>query len=387
MKLTVVLYWPSMAKPSQAILAAIGSLGAEIFFEMSSPSWKDAAMVSVRELGVTIGYHPGIGRSRNDDRAVVVDVESSNSASFRVAIVCDGVGGSEMGDEAAALAVAAFVTTMARFRGGRLAACVIDAIRRADDVVRAECKGRGATTLSVLVAVRTGDWVAANVGDSRIFSWTAATGQIEQLSVDDTFENEMRDLNMVDPSVLDARGLRGTLSQAIGEAGRASEDLAIRIIGGGLLEAGAILATDGAWKGGESGFRSIASHAGNHNLLVSRVVNFAMWTGGKDNISVIAIDNMHSFATKTTDWTMSAAECRVSLWAAGKKVTICSALGPISSSPNEPMGIAGKKRKPRRSKRSAPKLDPDLHNLHAGDSSDLADDRPHIEVTTDDDAT
>lgn len=382
-----------MAIPSQAVRAAIGNLGAEIFSEMSSTSWEIAAVASIHEFGITVGYHPGAARSRNEDRAIVADVTSPSCDPFRVAIVCDGVGGSEMGDAAAALAVATFISEMANLRDrGPLELRVKASIRRADDVVRAECKGRGATTLSVLAATRTGECVAANVGDSRIFSWRAKEGQFEQVSVDDTFENEMRDLNVADQSVLYAHGLRGSLSQAVGEAGRRSEDLQIRTIGAERLTAGAILATDGAWRGQESVFNSIAMHTESAKVVVNRVVSLALWTGGSDNISIIAIENLDAFAKEGTPGTSTPAESRVSLWTGGKKATICLNPGRDSSTLHEDTrsvhggapSIPVKKRL-RRTKRRVRKAETEQHEHDPREVGRAA--RPHIEVSTDDTAT
>ncbi|RYY23014.1 MAG: serine/threonine-protein phosphatase [Sphingomonadales bacterium] len=247
---------------------------------------------------VAFGTHPGLKRKRNEDQAVVAHVKSNGGQAYALAVVCDGVGGSEMGDEASALTVAYLVTFLAANRKSEDLSFVLDrVVRQADDAVRKQLQGKGATTLSVLLIDQKEQFVATNVGDSRIFSWDAARSSIRQVSTDDTLENELKDLAVAGGAALDAHGLRGSLSQAIGEPGRLSKDLRLTILRKDDFQgAGAILASDGVWRGNEVAFFSIVKNASNPIDLVRRTIAFSNWIGGADNASIVAIPDIQLLA-------------------------------------------------------------------------------------------
>ncbi len=215
----------------------------------------------------------------------------------------------------------------------------------------------------------------------------AGTGKFQQVSVDDTLENELRGFAMIDQSVLHAKGLRGGLSQAVGEEGRfgSLEDLLVRTYGNDRLGAGAILASDGAWKGDETGFASIARHAPAAYEAMRRLLAFATWTETQDNISIIAIEDLVAMGQGLRDGA-SVAENHVSLLIGENKFTICGVAVPANIASAEPI-LA----KPRRrygpghksigkARRSKSQMDPtETHRDSAA--------RPNVEITTNDNET
>jgi len=303
-------------------------MGAEIYGELALGSWAKAATRGIEEFTAAVGSSPGSKRSRNEDRALVAEVATESGDRYRAAIVCDGVGGSEMGDVAATLATAAFLGRLQSTVGRRmLEGLLVELIHFTDDAVRTELRGKGTTTMSIVLATDSGEVAAANVGDSRIFSWQPGRG-LAQVSTDDTMENEFRNLPLKNSAVLDAKGLRGTLSQAIGDADHGYERLRVATFSKHLFSEGAILASDGTWKGNESTFSAVAQNATNSVEVVRRALAVATWSGGSDNASIVAIDNLATFAKGGPQRTPRC-RGRVILWINDTKIVLQSSRGGV----------------------------------------------------------
>lgn len=305
---------------TETTLRLLGPMGGEIYGELELGPWAKAAVRGIEDLATAVGSSPGSKRSRNEDRAVIAEVFNDGGDRYRVAIVCDGVGGSEMGDVAATLATSAFLGRLQSSFGRRpLESLLVELIHYTNDTVSDELRGKGSTTMSVIIATENGDVAAANIGDSRIFSWEPGK-KLTQVSTDDTMENEFRNLPIKDPSVLDAKGLRGTLSQAIGDAGQSVERLRVATFSKHLFPAGAILATDGIWKGNEQTFCAVAQNAVSGVDATRRAISVATWSGGLDNASIIAIDNLLTFANARSS--RSGRRGGVSIWINDTKIVI-----------------------------------------------------------------
>lgn len=305
---------------TETTLRILGPMGGEIYGELVLGPWAKVAIRGVEELATAVGSSPGLKRSRNEDRAVIAEVFSEGGDRYRVAIVCDGVGGSEMGDAAATLATSAFLGRLQNTFGRRpLESLLVELVNYTDDTVSGELHGKGSTTMSVIIATENGDVAAANIGDSRIFSWEPGKKLI-QVSTDDTMENEFRNLPIKDPSVLDAKGLRGTLSQAIGDMGQVADRLRVATLSKHLFPAGALLATDGIWKGNDQTFIAIAQNAGNGVDVARRAISVATWSGGLDNASIIAIEDLATFAKSGSS--RSSRGGGVRLWINDTKIVI-----------------------------------------------------------------
>lgn len=250
---------------------------------------------SVDKYKAVIGTHIGNKRSENQDRAAIFQVHALNNVSYFSAIVCDGVGGTEKGGEAAALAVASFIEELAHVEeAGALDTLLEKVLRKVDNCVRDNLEGKGATTASLMVISSQAEFAVINIGDSRIYSWSKDEKSFSQVSVDDTLENEIKNFPKMKLSALEARGLRGGLSQAVGERGRDARDLKINFIDMNLFSEGVAIVSDGAWSGSLEGFESIGVNSDSSLDLVRRTLAFANWSGGKDNVSIIAIDNLAS---------------------------------------------------------------------------------------------
>ncbi|MFI8581244.1 PP2C family protein-serine/threonine phosphatase [Ectopseudomonas khazarica] len=305
-------------------------IGRDLFYEVEQAPWGAMPLTSIPEISVAIGTGVGLVRTRNEDRVAVAQVAAADGEFYFVVLVCDGVGGTEMGDVAASVAVSAFIEELTHNRSKiPLAKLLPLLIRRVDERVREVLHGRGATTLSVLVSRGGGETISTNIGDSRIYSWSPLKGQLAQVSRDDTIENELEELAIKKPNALRYGAFGSSLSQAIGEDGRSSHDLRIRILDSGCLDSGVVLATDGAWKGAEDGFNALLKRAQTSTVAVSRAMTFSNWVGGIDNTSIVAIENIKEAASKIP-WS-EPGELKVRAWLGNSKVILSASSSAATS--------------------------------------------------------
>jgi len=396
-----------MNRPIEDIRRALsGTAGPELLTEIWHADWNVPTARKIEAtIDVAIGVHLGSRRKRNEDRAGMAHVKSLCGQGFAVALVCDGVGGSEMGDMAATIALASCVGDLAELRQATPVRELLPrVIRSMDDAVRRALAGKGATTASVLLASSEGDLVAANVGDSRLFAWNQSEQQLRQVSVDDTLENELRNLPGADISALNARGLQGSLSQALGEAGRSSSDLRIVVFERSEFGQGAVIASDGAWKAAPDGFAAIVRNAPSAADLVRRVVTSALWMGGIDNVSVVAIQDVEQFINLASYDVDGLGRNRITFWFADTKLVLNNVYGgqrpePIPPRENgrqdKPSAQLDKKsaRKPsgrnRKKMTVTSRMNPQLDLEVEGESrasEQYNETKPKIVVSTDDDS-
>ncbi|WP_220085351.1 hypothetical protein, partial [Burkholderia multivorans] len=275
-------------------------------------------------------------------------------------------------------------------------------VRNMDDVVRRALAGKGATTASILLASSRGDIAAANIGDSRLFAWDQGEQQLRQVSVDDTLENELRNLRGADISALNERGLQGSLSQAIGEAGRSSADLRIVVFGRNEFTRGAVIASDGAWKAAPEGFAAIVRNAPSASDLVRRVITSAFWMGGIDNVSVVAIQDVEQFIALASSYGVGGyPRNRITFWFADTKLVLTDVYGRQRVEPRmqekagvgepapQPEKKGGRRSSGKNKKKSSVENSPNPQlDLEVGEKANeqYNEARPKIVVSTDDDS-
>ncbi|MFE8645658.1 PP2C family protein-serine/threonine phosphatase [Sphingomonas sp. NCPPB 2930] len=286
---------------------------ASLLDEINSYKWDQFIQGGDVDLGFAFQSHLGLRRGRNEDRLAVAEVMSLNGDRYKLAIVCDGVGGSKDGDVAASLTIASVITELCRQKARTSLETILPRLlKAADRNVRTKLDGSGTTTLSVVLVSPNGQLAAANIGDSRIYAWNPGR-DVEQISVDDTMENEFRSLPGNHDALINAKGLRGRLSQAIGEAGRLPEELRIKTFGRKSFPGGILLGSDGLWKN-SGDFNKVVSNAASSSEVVRRSVALAIWTGGVDNVSVIAIENVDIFGSSLTAKNVNAGAVEIKLW-------------------------------------------------------------------------
>lgn len=338
-----------------------------------------SAQVVVDELGLAMATHLGSKRDRNEDRIAVARIAAPNTEMYTVALVCDGVGGSESGDQAAALAIASILVDLAQQQGRSiLRDLAVDVVRRADDLVRKELKGRGATTLVMLLATTSGNFICANVGDSRAYSWNPNSSKLDQVTIDDTIENELRNLPGNGADLIKARGLQGRLSQAIGESGRTADDLRIQTYTKDRFRFGAVLGSDGLWRAAKD-FETAVASATTPTDAVRRAIALANWVGGVDNASLIAIGDVESLCgDRQTGPSTGRRQTEIALWSSSTKIKILTGDWVVETKSTDTYVKPKKQKKSPKKKRYQEALDEPQLKLETVDSKGT---RPKIEVT------
>lgn len=272
------------------------ALRGTVYDELADQNWSQPAQATVEELGLVMGTHPGLKRERNEDRVAAAKVAAVNGEHYTVALLCDGVGGSQSGDRAAALAIASVIAQLTALVGRpSLKELATSLVMGADNHVREVLGGRGATTLVLLLATPAGLLVCGSVGDSRAYRWEPNdVSLLGQVTIDDTIENELKNLPGDHGALLKERGLQGRLSQAIGEEGRQADELRVQLHTRERFVNGVVLGSDGLWRAAKD-FEAVASNASSSADLVRRALNLANWVGGVDNSSVLAIEDLSRF--------------------------------------------------------------------------------------------
>lgn len=337
-----------------------------------------SAQIAIDELGLAMATHTGFKRDRNEDRLAVARITAPNTEMYTVALVCDGVGGSESGDQAASIAIASIIGDLAQQQGRTsLKELAVDLVRCADDLVRKELQGRGATTLVMLLASANGDLVCANVGDSRAYSWDTSSSKLDQITVDDTIENELKNIPGNHDALINARRLQGRLSQAIGESGRTADDLRVQIYTKERFCNGAVLGSDGLWHAAKD-FETIVAKSATPMDAARRAIALANWVGGADNASLIAVNDMERLC--------GAQQAQASIGRQQMEITLWTALSKVKFLTSDWIGETNRAElqvKPEKKKRSVKRkpLKGDNQPPLKLKSSDFKNARPKVEVT------
>lgn len=316
------------------------SLYAAVFEELVGKDWSITAPVSIDELGIAVGTHLGFKRSRNEDRFAIARVHAHNGEIYTLALVCDGVGGSQSGDMAATIAVSSILHELGSLRTRpTLKSLAISLVKGADDSVRATLKGKGTTTLVMVLGTGSGQGLCASVGDSRVYGWDRSASKLSQITTDDTVENELKLIPGDHKALLQARGLQHRLSQALGESDRSSDELRVQILDKDRFPDAVVLGSDGLWRASKD-FEAVAANATTAIEVVRRTINLANWVGGVDNSTLVAIQDLNLFFGSPLDFNPTTSRASLTMWLGSTKVKIQEFINPnvrmrASSSPRE----------------------------------------------------
>jgi len=354
------------------------SLYTAVFEELVGKDWSITAPVSIDELGIAVGTHLGVKRSRNEDRFAVARVRAYNDEVYTLALVCDGVGGSQSGDMAATIAVSSILHELGSLRDRpTLKSLAISLVKGADESVRAALRGKGTTTIAMVLGTGSGQGLCASVGDSRVYGWNRSAAKLSQITTDDTVENELKLIPGNHKVLLQARGLQDRLSQALGESDRSSDELRVQIWGKECFPDAVLLGSDGLWRASKD-FEAVAANAKTAIEAVRRTISVANWVGGVDNSTLIAIQDLNLFFGSPEDFNQTISSASLTMWLGSTKFKI---RGISSSSVRTGGTPSPREEKPKRKSRTKEQkktlADPQL-KLDDDISQEL---RPVIEVT------
>lgn len=241
--------------------------------------------VSEGELALVVSSVSDRGRVRSVN-------EDSYLAHPPIFLVADGMGGHRYGDRASSATARAFATTIPIDQPTTVAA-VLAAIgeshRRVVELAEGELAG---TTLSGLALVQEpGDartrWMAFNIGDSRVYGWSAQSG-LEQISVDHSAVQELVDDGVITRLEAESHPERNVITRAVGSGELPDADVWLLPLGD---EQCFLICSDGLTKElDDEAIRAVLDSVPEDPTAAAlKLVGAALEAGASDNVTVVVV--------------------------------------------------------------------------------------------------
>ncbi|MGO2551773.1 PP2C family protein-serine/threonine phosphatase [Glutamicibacter arilaitensis] len=243
--------------------------------------------------GVSLGFIHGQATDRGLRRTLN---EDSLLASERLLAIADGMGGHEAGDIASALCLKilgdGFQQAGAHLDPQSLDTLLIEADR---SIVEAG-SGRAGTTLTGALLIDASSiedepveqpqLLVFNVGDSRTYLW--AQGILQQVSVDHSEVQELMDIGQLDAAQAATHPRRHVITRALGiNADNRPDYWMVPLSGCERI----LVCSDGlSSEIGDSAIQEVLAHFPDPQQAAEELVQAALDSGGRDNISVIVAD-------------------------------------------------------------------------------------------------
>ena len=236
------------------------------------------------DLHAVFGYASdrGLRRELNEDSLIAADP---------IFAIADGMGGHEAGEVASSICVRTLGDSpivgkhLPEFSAEQLEALV----KEADHRIREATGGRAGTTLTGAVLVREGGnpyWLVFNVGDSR--TYRLSHGVLEQITVDHSEVQELVDLGQITPDEALVHPRRHVVTRALGTGNDAEADFwLIPVEPGDRL----MVCSDGlTGEVADGHILQILTSVSNPQDACAALVQAALRSGGRDNVTVLVID-------------------------------------------------------------------------------------------------
>lgn len=258
------------------------------------------AYPALRAAGAT-----DVGRVRevNEDSFVMLPT---------VAVVADGMGGHASGDVASALAVETFQSRFAMV--SPLLDDIHDAVYAANSSITTEAErnpekqGMGTTLTGVALVEREGTphWLVFNVGDSRVYRLSPSL--VAQVTIDHSEVAGMVDAGLITPDEARVHPLRNVITRSLGTFPAPEADTwIVEVMPDDIF----LLCSDGLTGELEDyEILEIASKTlrvgGSIDNLAQRLVDAAVASGGRDNVTVVLVTPPPSLFAAPADTDVSA---------------------------------------------------------------------------------
>lgn len=236
------------------------------------------------DLHAVFGYASdrGLRRELNEDSLIAADP---------VFAIADGMGGHEAGEVASSICVRTLGDSpivgkhLPEFSAEQLEAL----LQEADHRIREATGGRAGTTLTGAVLVREGGspyWLVFNVGDSR--TYRLSHGVLEQITVDHSEVQELVDLGQITADEALVHPRRHVVTRALGTGNDSEADFwLIPVEPGDRL----LICSDGlTGEVADGHILQILTSVTNPQDACAALVQAALRSGGRDNITVLVID-------------------------------------------------------------------------------------------------
>ncbi|WP_082056958.1 PP2C family protein-serine/threonine phosphatase [Psychromicrobium lacuslunae] len=224
----------------------------------------------------------GLRRELNEDSFLAVDP---------IFAVADGMGGHEAGEVASRECINTLIETpeLAAGRRDAGAADVQAALLKADSRIRELTNARAGTTATGVVLVEEAGnpyWLVFNVGDSR--TYRLSKGTFEQVSVDHSEVQELVDAGQITSAEALVHPRRHVVTRALGTGDDIEADYWLIPVEDGDRY---LVCSDGltAELSDEQIFRTLST-LGQPQEAADSLVQAALRSGGRDNVTVIVVD-------------------------------------------------------------------------------------------------
>jgi protein phosphatase len=238
-------------------------------------------------IRATVRTDTGCIRSNNEDCAGFLFLDGSSTDFF--AILADGMGGYERGEEASATMVRTAFEDGSRTAGRRPRRWLAELFARANNCIHARALQLDAvmgTTCSMLL-IRNRKVYCAHVGDSRIY--LLAGGTLQQLTRDHTYVNELVHRGRITAAEATVHPQRNLLVKAIGTAPHVTPDV-FRVKDPVRAGSRFLLCSDGLYDlVPDSEIRRLMA-AGPLREIAPALVARAREYGGYDNITAVIVE-------------------------------------------------------------------------------------------------
>lgn len=214
------------------------------------------------------------------------------------AVVCDGMGGANGGNVASAIAVERIGELIEkgykqRMSQGNIKSMIINAIRRANTAIykraseSAELQGMGTTTVVMLAAED--KLYVAHVGDSR--AYLKDRDGIRQLTMDHSYVQDLVNFGQITKEEARTHPHRNIITRVLGVHNDVEVDYAVWDFEEGDM---ALACTDGLtnYTDEELLEEYIGRHGGDGGELVRALIEYAVESGGSDNITIAVVNNI-----------------------------------------------------------------------------------------------
>ncbi len=216
--------------------------------------------------------------------------EDSLIARTPVFAVADGMGGHEAGEVASRICVETFESSALFGASGETdAADVLEVLERANQQIRTQTDERAGTTVSGAVLVTESGapyWLVFNVGDSR--TYRLINGELAQITVDHSEVQELVDMGEITPAAALVHPRRHVVTRALGAGQPLDADFWLLPVTPGERM---LICSDGLTNElSDADIRSILGRALDAPAACRDLVDAALRSGGRDNITVIVLD-------------------------------------------------------------------------------------------------
>jgi protein phosphatase len=241
-----------------------------------------ASLPVVAGLQLEAAVRSDVGRRRTNN-------EDSVFASPRLVAVADGVGGAVAGEVASGTVIDALHHLDKCRLDGSLDDALAGAIAAGNDTIaflaRAQPELAGMSTTLTAVALHGTGYVVANVGDSR--TYLLRHGDLERLTRDDSWVQEVTESGVLSADEARTHPYRSVVLAALdGDPRRTPALRRVAARAGDRL----LLCSDGLSDFVDDGEIAEALAIASREDCADRLIDLALATGGRDNVSVVVAD-------------------------------------------------------------------------------------------------